>query len=115
MTVDKDGEFWSIRIAMLSALAHADALAVVLRPRDDELVTYAAHNVAPTGAWSGTAQASLLASALGGGPGEGPVLLPLLDGRTAVAMRAQPIHWQDHRIGALAALRVGGPFGDEES
>ena len=59
MTVEREGEFWPTRIAMLAALARADGLAVVLRPRDDELVTYAAHNVSPNGAWSGIAQASL--------------------------------------------------------
>src|SRR5690242_3876840 len=115
MTVEREGEVWPTRIEMLAALAHADGLAVVLRPRDDELVTYAAHNVSPTGAWSGIAQASLLASAIAGRSEAGPVKLQLVDGRVAETMRAMPVAWQDHRIGALAALRVGAPFTDEEA
>ncbi|MDP9245564.1 MAG: GAF domain-containing sensor histidine kinase, partial [Chloroflexota bacterium] len=47
--------------------------------------------------------------------GDGAVSVPLLDGRTAVAMRAVPVAWREHRIGALAALRVGGPFSDDGS
>jgi signal transduction histidine kinase len=115
LTVEREGEFWPTRIAMLAELAHADALAIVLRPRDETFVTYAAHNVSAQSAWSGAAQASLLAAALGGGAGDGAVSVPLLDGRVAVAMRALPVAWREHRIGALAALRVGGPFSDEES
>ena len=115
MTVEREGEFWPTRIAMLAELAHADALAIVLRPRDDSFVTYAAHNVSPDLAWNGTAQTSLLLSALGGGPGDGAVSVALLDGRIAVAMRALPVAWREHRIGALAALRVSGPFNDDES
>jgi signal transduction histidine kinase len=115
MTVEREGEFWPTRIAMLAELAHADGLAIVLRPRDDSFVTYAAHNVSPESAWNGAAQTSLLASALAGGPGDGAVSVPLLDGRTAAAMRAVPVAWREHRIGALAGLRVSGPFSDEES
>jgi signal transduction histidine kinase len=100
---------------MLAELAHADGLAIVLRPREESFVTYAAHNVNPESAWTGATQTSLLTAALGGGPGDGAVSVPLLDGRTAVAMRALPVAWQEHRIGALAALRVSGPFSDEES
>lgn len=115
MSVEREGEFWPTRMAMLAGLAHVDALAVVLRPRDDELVTYASHNVSPSGAWSGLAQASLLASALGGRSDGGPVRLALLDGRVADAMRAIPIAWQEHRIGALAALRVARSFNDDDA
>ena len=114
MTVEREGEFWPTRIAMLAELAHADALAVVLRPPDAALVTYAAHNVVAQ-AWTGPAQTALLATALGGGSDDGAVSVPLLDGRTAVAMRAVPVAWRDHRIGALAALRVSGPFSDGEA
>ena len=115
MTVEREGEFWPTRIAMLAELAHADALAIVLRPRADSFVTYAAHNVSPESAWRGGAQTALLTSALGGGPGDGAVNVPLIDGRVATAMRALPVAWREHRIGALAALRVSGPFSDEES
>ena len=114
MTIERDGEFWPTRIAMLAELAHADALAIVLRPRDESFVTYAAHNVAAKAAWSGETQTALLAAALDGAHGDGAVSVPLLDGRTALAMRAVPVAWGEHRIGALAALRVGSPFGDEE-
>ena len=114
VTVEREGEFWPTRIAMLAEIAHADALAVVLRPRDEALVTYAAHNVS-AGAWNGAVPGALLASALAGGSDSAAVSVPLLDGRTAVAMRAVPVAWREHRIGALAALRVGGPFGDDES
>jgi signal transduction histidine kinase len=100
---------------MLADLAHADGLAVVLRPRDEALVTYAAHNLSGQVAWDGPAQTALLATALGGGSDDGAVSVPLLDGRIAVAMRAVPVAWREHRIGALAALRVSGPFGDDEA
>jgi signal transduction histidine kinase len=115
LTVEREGEFWPTRIAMLAELAHADALAIVLRPRDETFVTYAAHNLSAQSAWNGATQASLLAAALGGGAADGAVSVPLLDGQVAVAMRALPVAWREHRIGALAALRVGGPFSDEES
>ena len=91
VTVEREGEFWPTRIAMLAELAHADALAVVLRPHDEALVTYAAHNVSGTPAWTGAAQTALLASALSGKSDDGAVSVPLLDGRTAVAMRTIPV------------------------
>ncbi len=115
MTVERDNEFWSARIAMLAELARADALAIVLRPREGSFVTYAAHNVAPQSAWSGTDQSALLVTALGGAAADGAVNVQLLDGQVALAMRALPVEWHQHRIGALAALRVSGPFSDEES
>jgi len=115
MTVEREGEFWPTRMSMLAELAHADALAIVLRPRDEGLVTYAAHNVSAQAASNGTAPMSLLAAALAGGPGDGAVSVPLLDGRTATFMRALPVAWREHRIGALAALRASGPFSDLES
>ena len=117
MTVEREGEFWPTRIAMLAELAHADAFAVVLRPHGDPFVTYAAHNVNGGSAWSGAAAAALLAGAFdgGGSRADGAVLIPLIDGRVALAMRALPVAWKDHRIGALAALRVSGPFSDAES
>ena len=115
MTVEREGEFWPTRIAMLAELGHADALAIVLRPRDASFVTYAAHNVSAEAAWDGPAQSALLASALDGGPGDGAVGVALLDGRTATAMRALPVAWREHQIGALTALRVTGSFSDEES
>ena len=71
--------------------------------------------MSPESAWNGAAQTSLLSSALAGGPGDGSVNVTLLDGRAAVAMRAVPVAWREHRIGALAGLRVSGPFSDEES
>jgi len=115
LTVEREGEFWPTRIAMLAELAGADALAIVLRPRDASFVTYAAHNVSPERAWGGGAQAALLGSALDGGPGDGAVSVPLLDGRAATAMSAVPVAWGAHRIGALAALRVDGPFTDQDA
>ena len=115
MTVEREGDFWPTRITMLAELAGADALAIVLRPRDESFVTYAAHNVSAESAWRGAAQTALLATALAGGPGDGAVSVLLLDGRTAVAMRALPVAWRDHPIGALAALRVSGPFSDGET
>jgi len=115
MTVERDNEFWSARIAMLAELACADALAIVLRPREGPFVTYAAHNVAPQSAWSGTDRSALLVTALGGAAADGAVNVQLLDGQVALAMRALPVEWRQHRIGALAALRVSGPFSDEES
>jgi signal transduction histidine kinase len=115
VTVEREGEFWPTRIAMLAELARADALAIVLRPRDGSFVTYAAHNLSPESAWGGSAQAALLVTALDGGAIAGAVDVPLLDGRAAVAMSALPVAWADHRIGALAALRVGDPFTDQES
>src|SRR5438270_13623956 len=87
MTVEREGEFWSARIAMLAELAHADALAIVLRPRDESFVTYAAHNVSPQSAWSGPAQTALVVAALGGAAADGAVSIPLLDGQVALAMR----------------------------
>jgi signal transduction histidine kinase len=113
VTVEREGEFWPTRIAMLAELAHADALAVVLRPRDEALVTYAAHNVTAQ-SWNASTPTAMLATALAGGADDGAVSVPLLDGRIAVAMRAMPVAWREHRIGALAALRVSGPFSDEE-
>jgi signal transduction histidine kinase len=115
MTVEREGEFWPTRVAMLAELAHADALAIVLRPHDGSFVTYAAHNVTPGSAWGDEAQTALLTSALEGGTGDGAVNVRLLDGRAATAMRALPVAWAEHRIGVLAALRVSGPFTDEES
>ncbi|MDQ6858185.1 MAG: GAF domain-containing sensor histidine kinase [Chloroflexota bacterium] len=115
MTAEREGEFWPTRIAMLAELAHADALAIVLRPRGEAFVTYAAHNLGPDLAWTAAAPAGLLATALGGAPGDGAVSLPLLDGRIGVAMRAVPVAWREHRIGALAALRVDGPFSEDQS
>jgi len=115
MTVERENEFWSARIAMLAELAHADALAIVLRPREGTFVTYAAHNVAHQSAWSGPDRSSLLVTALGGVAADGAVNVPLLDGQVALAMRALPVEWRQHRIGALAALRASGPFSDEES
>jgi len=115
VTVEREGEFWPTRIAMLAELAHADALAVVLRPRDEALVTYAAHNVSAQSAWNSVVPSALLATALGGGSDDAAVSVPLLDGRVASSMRAIPVAWREHKIGALAALRVGGPFSDDES
>jgi signal transduction histidine kinase len=115
MTVEREGEFWPTRIAMLAELARADALAVVLRPHGDPFVTYAAHNVSGASAWDGAAAGSLLAGAFDGSSADGAIAIPLIDGRVASAMRALPIAWKDHRIGALAALRVSGPFSDAES
>jgi len=115
MTVEREGEFWPTRIAMLSDLARADALAIVLRPQGAALIPYAAHNVSGGSSWSTAAEMSLLAAAFDGSPADGAVTLPLIDGRVAVAMRALPVAWNDHRIGALAAFRVSGPFSDAES
>lgn len=115
MTVERESEFWSARIAMLAELAHADALAIVLRPREGSFVTYAAHNIGAQSAWSGADQSSLLVAALGGASADGAVNVPLLDGQVALAMRALPVEWRQHRIGALAALRASGPFSDDES
>src|SRR5256885_14815663 len=115
MTVEREGEFWPTRIAMLAELAHADALAIVLRPHDGAVMTYAAHNLGPDSTWSDGPPAALVGTALGGGPADGAVHVELQDGRAAVAMRALPIAWREHRIGALAALRVSGPFSDSES
>jgi len=115
VTVEREGEFLPTRVAMLAELAHADALAVVLRPRDEALVTYAAHNVSGHSAWGSVVPSALLATALAGGSDDAAVSVPLLDGRVASAMRAIPVAWREHKIGALAALRVGGPFNDEES
>ena len=114
MTVEREGEFWPTRIAMLSEIARADALAIVLRPQGAAFITYAAHNVSGGSSWS-AAETSLLAAAFDGSPADGAVTLPLIDGRVAVAMRALPVAWNDHRIGALAAFRVSGPFSDAES
>ena len=110
MSVEREGEFWPTRIAMLSELAHADGLAVVLRPHGASFVTYAAHNVSPGSTWSSATETSLLVVALDGASVEGGVKIPLTDGRVAVAMRALPVVWNEHRIGALVALRVSGPF-----
>ena len=115
MTVEREGEFWPTRIAMLAELAHADGLAIVLRPRDESFVTYATHNVSPGSAWTDAPQHALLVSALAGAPSDGAVSVRLIDGRAAVAMRAVPVAWNEHRIGALAAMRVSGPFSDAES
>ena len=115
MTVEREGEFWPTRIAMLSELARADALAIVLRPQGAPFVTYAAHNVSGGSSWSTAAEMLLLSAAFDGSPADGAVTLPLIDGRVAVAMRALPVAWKDHRIGALAAFRVSGPFSDAES
>ena len=117
VTVEREGEFWPTRISMLAELAHADALAVVLRPHGEAFVTYAAHNVNGGSAWSAAAAAALLAGAFdgGGSQADGAVAIPLIDGRVALAMRALPVAWKEHRIGALAALRVSGPFSDAES
>src|SRR2546423_4183193 len=115
MTIEHDGEFWPTRIAMLAGLARADALAIVLRPRDASFVTYAAHNVAAERVWDGSVEAGLLGVALAGDPSDGEVTVPLADGRTATAMRALPVTWAEHRVGVLAALRVDTPFGDDDA
>src|SRR5260221_13262206 len=115
MTVEREGEFWPTRIAMLAELAHTDALAVVLRPHGDAFITYAAHNVSGGQAWNDPAATALLGGALDGAAADGAVAVQLSDGRVALAMRALPIAWKDHRIGALAALRTSGPFSDAES
>ena len=115
MTVAREGEFWPARIAMLAELAQADAFAVVLRPRGDPFVTYAAHNVNGDAAWSGAAPAALLAGAFEGDSSDGAVNIALSDGRVALAMRVVPVTWKEHRIGALAALRLNGPFSDAEA
>ncbi len=116
VTVEREGEFWPTRIAMLAELARADALAVVLRPHGDAFVTYAAHNVNGDAAWTGLAQSSLLAAAFeAGGSGDAAIQMPLTDGRIAIAMRTVPVAWKEHRIGALAALRVSGPFDPAET
>ena len=113
MTVED--EFWPRRIAMLAELAHADALAIVLRPRALSFVTYAAHNIASEAAWNGPDRGALLVAAFGAASSDGAVQAPLGDGRVAVAMRAVPVAWGEHRIGVLAGYRVSGPFSDEES
>ena len=115
MTVEREGEFWPTRIAMLTELAHADALAVVLRPHGDAFITYAAHNVGGGRAWNDPAATALLAGAFDGASADSAVAISLVDGQVALAMRALPIAWKDHRIGALAALRTSGPFSDAES
>jgi signal transduction histidine kinase len=116
MSVEREGEFWPTRIAMLAGIARADALAIVLRPHGDAFVTYAAHNIAPDAAWSGADRAGLLAGAFAAdGAADGAVQAPLADGRTAAALRVVPVAWAEHRIGVLAAFRVGGPFSDGES
>src|SRR2546423_1277242 len=83
MTIEHGGEFWPTRIAMLAGLARADALAIVLRPRDASFVTYAAHNVAAECVWDGSVEVGLLGVALAGDPSDGDVTVPLADGRTA--------------------------------
>src|SRR5207237_2251115 len=50
-----------------------------------------------------------------GGSDDAAVSVSLLDGRVASAMRAIPVAWNEHKIGALVALRVDRPFSDEES
>ena len=90
MTVEREGEFWPTRIAMLAELAHADALAIVLRPHGDPFVTYAAHNVSGGSAWGDPASASLLMAAFDGSSSDGAVNITLVDGRVALAMRALP-------------------------
>ncbi len=113
--MEREGEFWPTRIAMLAELAHADALAVVLRPHGDPFVTYAAHNVGGPAAWNGPSATALLAGAFDGMAAVGTVDVPLADGRVAIAMRALPVAWRDHRIGVLAALRVSEPFSDTDA
>ncbi len=114
MTVEREGEFWPTRIAMLAELAQTDALAVVLRPHGDAFVTYAAHNVSGPAAWDGATSAALLAGAFDGTAAAATVDIPLVDARVALAMHAVPVAWRDHRIGALAALRVSGSFSDTD-
>jgi signal transduction histidine kinase len=110
VTVEREGEFWPTRVAMLAELARVDALAVVLRPNGAAFVTYAAHNVSPGSSWSSATETSLLVVALDGSSVDGGVKIPLTDGRVAVAMRALPVVWNEHRIGALVGLQVNGPF-----
>ena len=115
MTIEHDGEFWPTRIAMLAGLARADALAIVLRPRDASFVTYAAHNVTAESVWDRSVESGLLGAALDGDSTDGAVAVTLADGRTATAMRALPVTWAEHRVGVLAALRVSRTFDDEDA
>src|SRR5947209_9974671 len=115
MTIEHDREFWPTRIAMLAGLARADALAIVLRPRDASFVTYAAHNVTAESVWDRSVESGLLGAALDGDSTDGAVAVTLADGRTATAMRALPVTWAEHRVGVLAALRVSRTFDDEDA
>jgi len=99
--LEADG--WSARLSHLAALAHVDALAIVL-PGQAAPTTYAAHNL-PAVSWSATPAAKTIATVLQTrAPGQlSAAGIPLADGRNAESLAAAPIVWKDQLVGALVA------------
>ena len=115
MSARSDADFWSARMAFLSKLAHADAIAVVLEVANDGFVTYAGDNLPTDPGWNGAVARPLIRESLDARvAGQAPVVLPLADGRAAASLFVAPIAWNDQLVGALVALRVSGEFDDRE-
>ena len=110
-----DADFWAARMAYLSRLAHTDALAVVLKIRDEGYVTYVAHNLTGDPEWGNPLRAPLFAKVFSERQAaERAVAMPLADGRTAENLYVLPVAWKDQLVGALAGLRVDGVFGEDD-
>src|SRR5438309_10224914 len=116
MSVRLDADFWAARMAYLSKLAHADALAVVLEMRDDGFVTYVSDNLPSDVPWNGAALGPVLRGVLDSrAAARADTVLPLGDGRAASAVHVAPIVWNEQLVGALVALRASGAFDDREA
>ncbi len=103
MSTRLEADGWSARLSHLAALAHVDALAIVL-PGQAAPTTYAAHNL-PAVSWSATPAAKTIATVLQTrAPGQlSAAGIPLADGRNAESLAAAPIVWKDQLVGALVA------------
>ena len=109
MTLRLDADFWSARMAYLAKLARADAIAVVLQMKGAGYVTYVAHNLPQSTAWTDGVATTLLAKAFGERATNqlDGLTVPLADGRTAQTVAIAPVVWKDQLVGALAAMLVG--------
>ncbi len=113
MTVRLEADGWSARLSHLAALAHVDAVAIVL-PSRDAPSTYASYNL-PQLSWSNTPAAATIMSVLTQRkPAQlGAAGVPLADGRNAETLVAAPIVWKDQLVGALVAIAARPASADD--
>lgn len=117
MTLRLDADFWSARMAYLSKLARADAIAVVLQTKGDGYVTYVSHNLPAETTWSNGLSGVMLSKAMterSTDQATSGVALALADGRVADTLAVAPVVWKDQLVGGLAAMLSGRVFGPDD-
>jgi signal transduction histidine kinase len=113
MSTRLEADSWPLRLAQLAALAHFDAVAIVL-PGTGTPTTYAAHNL-PALSWSASPAARTIATTLAERtPGQlTSAGVPLADGRNAESLAVAPITWRDQLVGCLVGA-AARPIGAED-